>query len=598
MSKSRITIPFLIAINIIVINAIFISNILQMWPLMGHDYAYFIPRLLDTYLFLGKNGFAIQWYTPGFGGGLPAYPNPQHLQFSLVQFLLFITNPVNAIIISTVIYVGIGFVACYLLLLRVFSLDVTSSLLGAVFFSANGFILERVSVGHLGYQTFPLLAVILWLVLDKSITKRSAAIWFGLIVFIMINQAGFYLLFSVGFSILMTIALAYIYQPVSVDFKRIVPIFLSGALIAILLSLSKLAAIYSFMQYFPRELNIEYKTTFPLGLLGILLQLLGTMNLVPFSWLAGFNPGNLSGLMVGVSGAPYGYWEFDMSISPVVFIILLIGMDKFFHQLKRAPQRFVAERRWIAWLALAMFVWLTIEFILGKGLVYPFLRSLPILNSLHVRVRFASAFLFPIAFLASAFYNSWLKNWSQKKTIIVFGFVNFFAILPLLLYFVPQIPASQARLYNTANSYPIYQAIQTDTVKPVSTIMQSTDTLALMSGASNFQPYEPIFGYFLENFHSKLTPGSVWKEQDGFYNMTNPSGYVFPKENGTLPFERIRVGEEENLRAFLQHEVPDWKIAIYQQIFNWVSGLTFVLLILFLFWDNSLIRKIRSHLPR
>jgi hypothetical protein len=598
MSNGRIKLYFLIAINLIVINTLFIANLLQTWPYLGHDYSYFIPRLLDTHLFILKNGLAIQWYTPSFGGGLPAYPNPQHLQFSLVQLLLFITNPVNAIVISTVIFVGVGFVACYCLLSHVFSLDMTSSLLGSVFFSANGFILERVAVGHLGYQTFPLLAVLIWIVLDKSITKKTAAVWLGLIVSLMINQAGFYLLVSVGFSSLITIALGYLYKPALIDFKRVVLIFLSGGLIAILLSASKLAAIYAFMQFFPRKFSTEYDTTFLLGLMGIFLQLLGTMNLVPLAWIAGLDPANLPANMTGVSHALYGYWEFDMSVSPVVFLILLIGVDNLLHRFRRAPRRFLAEKRWIAWLLLAASIWLTIEFILGKGLIYPFLQSLPILNSLHVRVRFTSAFLFPVAFLASAFYDSWVKNWPQSKALIIFGFVNLFAILPLLTYFVSPILEAQSRLYDTSYSYNIYQVIQTGAANPVSTISQSNDTLVLLNGTSNLRPYEPIFGYNLENFHPEVIPGSIWKEREGFYNLTNPSGYVFPNENNTRSFERIRVGDEENLGAFVRHESTHWKIAIYQQVLNLVSGLTLILAILFLIWDSNAVRKLSGPLRR
>ena len=45
-------------------------------------------------------GLIIQWYTPSFVGGRPVYPNPQDLQFSLPQFLLWIVNPWIAILAS------------------------------------------------------------------------------------------------------------------------------------------------------------------------------------------------------------------------------------------------------------------------------------------------------------------------------------------------------------------------------------------------------------------------------------------------------------------------------------------------------------------
>ena len=68
------------------------------YPMIGHDFRYFIPRLLDTLLHVRINGWSIQWYTPTFGAGLPAYPNPQHLQYSIVQLMTLIVDPWIAVL--------------------------------------------------------------------------------------------------------------------------------------------------------------------------------------------------------------------------------------------------------------------------------------------------------------------------------------------------------------------------------------------------------------------------------------------------------------------------------------------------------------------
>src|SRR5512133_3076938 len=94
------------AVNIVVwLNAILISFFIAwysnlLFPLVGQDFKYSVPRLIDTYLHYKINGLSIQWYTPSFGGGLPAYPNPQHIQFSLVQLLMAFLNPWTAILVS------------------------------------------------------------------------------------------------------------------------------------------------------------------------------------------------------------------------------------------------------------------------------------------------------------------------------------------------------------------------------------------------------------------------------------------------------------------------------------------------------------------
>ncbi len=81
------------------------------YPMVGHDHRYYLPRLLDTDLHLRLNGPAIQWYTPSFGGGLPAFPNPQHLQHSILQLFTFVMSPWLAVLTAAVVYALVGFYA-------------------------------------------------------------------------------------------------------------------------------------------------------------------------------------------------------------------------------------------------------------------------------------------------------------------------------------------------------------------------------------------------------------------------------------------------------------------------------------------------------
>ena len=84
--------------------------------------------------------------------------------------------------ITSTVYIALGGLACYYFFNRVLKLHWTSSILGMIFFSANGFIIERIAVGHLGYQTFPIIAILLVLLLDPSIPKVIAGLVFSLVV--------------------------------------------------------------------------------------------------------------------------------------------------------------------------------------------------------------------------------------------------------------------------------------------------------------------------------------------------------------------------------------------------------------------------------
>ena len=115
------------------------------------------------------------------------------------------------------------------------------------------------------------------------------------------------------------------------------------------------------------------------------------------------------------------------------------------------------------------------------------------------------------------------------------------------------------------------------TITGIAAAMDNTG--AMLYSMSNLHPYEPIFGYALQKFHPEIQAGSIWEVSDGYYNMTNPSGYVFPEVNHTRPFERIPVSEKAELLAFANHKQPDWKLPLYQQVFDWVSGLSVLLVV-------------------
>lgn len=563
--------------NLAVICGVVIAFLNLHYPIVGNDYRMTIPDMLDTLLHYKVNGFVIQWYTPTFGGGIPVYPDPNSGQFSLPMLLTLLIAPWLAVNLSTAIYIFVGGIFCFYLLKNVFKLHWTSSVLGATFFSANGFIVQRIAVGHLGYQIFPVLAILIFLLLDSSLPVFIAGILFALVVVALIYSAAYFLIIVFGLSISIVLPLVYIYKKDVFSWRRIAGVILIGGIISLLTSGSKLGAVYAFMKLFPRQVADNYPVSVLQGLLGIVLQLLGTMNLAPLLKLTGIDPTLMAGMMTGITGAPYGYWEFDMSISPIVWGILILGAYQLLRKPKEYAKWFLPDRKWIAWIFLAFFVWLTIEFILAKGLIYPYLQKLPILSSLHVNPRFTSALLFPLAFCAAILYNSWIANGSGRKSVFVFLIVNLFTLLPLISYFLIR-GDLQSRNYDLTESTNIYNLIQAgDTLNITGISETASNTEALSQHLSNRYPYDPIFGYFDEYLHPEIKEGSIWEVSDGYYNMTNPTGYVFPEVNGSRPFERIKVSDKSYLEAFASHHQPTWKLPRSQKVLDWVSGLTFLI---------------------
>src|SRR5689334_2548108 len=131
------------ALYLIVLLGIIVLIVGKYFPKVGHDYGFFIPRMLDTHLHHKLNGLSIQWYTANFGAGTPAYPNPQYVQYSLPEFLMFVVNPWTALMLSLVAYAAIGFTCFYLFLRHELSWINNAAALGASFILANGFFVDH-----------------------------------------------------------------------------------------------------------------------------------------------------------------------------------------------------------------------------------------------------------------------------------------------------------------------------------------------------------------------------------------------------------------------------------------------------------------------
>jgi hypothetical protein len=64
--------------------------------------------------------------------------------------------------------------------------------------------------------------------------------------------------------------------------------------------------------------------------------------------------------------------------------------------------------------------------------------------------------------------------------------------------------------------------------------------------------------------------------QDSYFNMTDPTGLVYPQANGTHAFERIKVSDRANMQRFVNRLQPDWKLPISQHLSDWISLLALI----------------------
>ena len=565
-------IPYLFGVGVTLIIVLLIN---RDYPLVGHDYRYFIPRLIDTNLHIQLNGLSIQWYTPSFGGGLPAFPNPQHLEYSLVQLFSFFIGPWAAILLTTAAVSFLGFYFFYKFLNETLVLDWKSSTLGAMFFLGNGFYIEHMIVGQLGYQLFPLGAVFLYFLFNKENKPLINSIIIALVAAMIIYQAGFYLIIILILSLGVTLPIIHLYRSASIDSKHILLTAILSFFLCSLLGAAKLYAVFALMRHFPRQISDSYGVGIIQAFLGLIAQFLGVMLLAPILILTGQNTDLLSGALSNITGAVYGIWEIDTGISPVLIAVLLAGVARFFARLRKRDQRKVDSSHIGAIIVLLLAVWMIAELTFAKGWIYTLIRDLPVLSSLHVNVRFASVFILPLTIVGTILIN---RFFIEHPKFIFFSVSSFGTIAALMSYFL----LSREIHSREFNVFPNNE-MQNIAASPITQILDIGDWEVFIEHASSYRPYEPLFGYSLETFHPTIHMGSVFEEDDGYFNMTNPSSLVFPEVNNSYPFERIKSAEREKLDTFIRHKQPSWKIPNSQRFLNVLSLATLILCICMIF---------------
>jgi len=568
----------LIILNILAVGAFIVWYCNRTYPIIGHDYRLFMPYMIDSYLHQKINGLTIQWYTPSFAGGRPVFSNPQDFQYSLPQFLLWVVNPWDAILVSLLTFIIIGFIATYYFLKRLLGLGPLASILGAVFFMANGFYFEHAAVGHLTFQAFPLFSVIVIIFTHPRLPYWMAGLFLSLVITILVYSG----IHNIPFFILTAILffpLLYLLKPSLFNWRKIFAIVLVGGILTALLCGSKVYAIYSFMQYFPRLIQDNYTTNLWIGVVGIIRQLLGTMTLAPFyQMINGQNAIGFIADMIKSSGSLYGYWELDASLSPALLILLTGGAFVFLvHKPNRkAP---INKKRLIAEVCLILAIWLVIEFSLAKGILYPFLRNLPILESLRANVRYVCAFIFPLAVVGAVIYDNWTKNWKSKtRVVIVFilldgialgSLLAFRSVPPQNLQFVCDyrpILDTYDKIRYEGETFPIKYVIPD--AQPWSVFEENATNLI---DPDNME-FNPLQGGYTLALHA----GSVYHIDNGYYNIIDPTGYLFPGSNGSFKFARIPVTEKAQFLDFINRRQPDWKLPRREQVLGWTALITLI----------------------
>ncbi len=550
------------------------------YPFVGHDFRYFLSRIMDTTFHIWLNGLSIQWYTPSFGGGLPAYPNPQHMEYSFVQWVSLVMDPWQAILLTTASVSFLGYFFFYKFLHETLQFGWMASTLGGLFFIGNGFYIEHMIAGHLGFQLFPLGSIILYFLVSNTHRTLLKASLIALLLTLLIHQAGFTIIIILFLSLLLALPMIHLYRPTLLDFKLIAVTSILAACLALAMSGSKLSAVAAFMQQFPRHALDVYDVGVGQALIGVAAQLLGVMTLAPIVLIAGRDPELISGGLSALTGAKYGVWELDCSLSPVLLFFLLTGLMEFIANFRKHRKLPFPRDRMYPLLLLAAMVWIVLELTLAKGAIYSLSKQLPIFESLHVNARFTAAFILPLAIVGAFRANRFFSGGHSLRS---FTILCTLAGLSLLTYYSLN-PDVHSRYLDVRTARHIQDQLRAGNILPIRQISDVGDLDGFLQYSSVYQPYEALFGYSLETFTPEVQPGSVYGIENGYFNMTNPASLVFPEINDTRPFERISETERDMLEIFVRRGQPSWLLPTYQRMMDIVSVMSAAICIGLLGW--------------
>lgn len=559
------------------------------YPLIGTDMYFYISRLIDAHLHIQNNGiFTIQWWTPSFGGGIPAFPNPLHLQFDITTYFLFMFSPWIATQITYGIMTTLGYFLIYNYIKNHTNLGLTTAICTACIFISNGYFFNHILIGHMNYCTFPIIGIVPYLI-SSSWPIKKCIIIFTTSISYLIYSAGYPAIFLVYFAIGQLTFILPLLKYESFPFKRLIIIMLVSHIFIIGLSCSKITAVNLHMEIFPRLK--EYYTWQPYLLVffsTIFAQLFLSRILIPFESIL---PAPADSILFWLIGSRYEFWENDVSLSPVVPAVFLLFV--FFRH--RKIRYFIKNKYNILGLsATFLIILITIEVSMGKGFFWSFIKNLPVIKSTHVNVRFTGSLTLLFSLLFAFCFSNLLLDKPDKFKKFSFIASLFITYISLVSYQKIISKKPDYRNFDLQNPLKTWSNITTFNsslkISKILDLNKSEQIQGFDQNVSSFKPHDPLFGYHNEFFQSSLSLGSVDKiDENGFYNFHDPTTFFNPSET-ILPRKRIHKDDHINFKLFINRKHPNWELPFVQNVANYITLFSFCLFFLFIgysFFKNT-----------
>jgi hypothetical protein len=539
---------------------------------MGHDYSYFLPRLLDGYLWWRQNGFfAVPWFTPSFFGGIPSFPNPQNMYYSIPQALTIPFGPLTAVYITILLFGALGFGGMYLLLAGPFRASPAVCVFGAFIFMFNGFFLARMIVGHFAFHSFMLTPWIVFFLVRRTegapapaLLRDSAAA--GLMLAYMAFSGGLALAPMMVAAILMA---GLIHIAAEGGARQFAIRFAAAGAFSLGLSAAKLVSSAAFIGWFPRE--------YPHIGAG---QALGAIYIAASALLLPTD-GKVESYLLTNKRFGVGLHEFDFSVSPIPALLAIIGGYAAVRGYFANGASPLAPKGWRAAVGAALLAMVPIALNCDSPAIAHLAKSLPILKSSTSQLRWMAIYIPSLIILAALALERTAILAPRRELIAAIGIALFMfsALARDWNYYFRQgyNPKPVATAYGMIKDGKATGRIDNIAIagykdgEMASKTHPATGTMFVL-GASPIYAYEPIFGYRLETLPmGALAPGPVMREREGRLNLKNPACYLFPEENGRRPGDHFTMAQKDQAELFRRYRPFPFVIPMRQKIANALS---------------------------
>ena len=562
MKLSRNHLPYLVLLGLFLV-AFF-------WGLsagiLGHDYFYFFPKLLDGKWHFLRQGLSMFYYTPHMCGGFPEYANPQSMYYSLQQFLVLFLDMWLAVRLTMLISMLIAYVGWYRVGKDLVKLNMHWAHLLALIITAHGYHFMHMIPGHIVFHSMPIIGWLLWMLFDRRPHSLKGLVikgsWFALATAYILYSGGYMVAVMAMFAVMVLLPYELIVH--SKNLKERTTILAKNicacAIGGLLINGSKLVATFSFLRYFPREVPFERLWDDTSILVYIFRALFALPQNDDLYWEFG----------MGNWGA---FHEYSFLVSPVVLIGLACGI---FLLWKRRTAVLQHKRQLIATVVVSIVLLVFLmQLMQGYGWMVTPLESLPIFRGLHVNMRWLYAFSF-LPIIASVWclqqcrFKSWVAKFGGVITIVAFV-GGYFGILhqntlPRTLPY-PEIVAA----LDTQEDYMELDVEEAFDMRD----MGHSGFIPLIFGGNHVYCHEPML-LGTSNLPDTIRVAQIMNEEDGYLNMYNPACMVYPDTNDCESGDRILVSDTENAQRFRTGQKTTWKMSGLQHFSNWISLLSLI----------------------